>query len=133
MDARSDVRYTSNTTKNTISHLRTDSAAAPREAAEGRATMTRTTGSLRPDSSDRTLCGDAAYGFVTTLLDERYAEAARARMANGHGSPLRTRVGRRIVSLGQAIGGRTLVPPAPDARPTTAIGTVGRHGTAEGY
>ena len=95
--------------------------------------MTRTTGSLRPDSSDRTLCGDAAYGFVTTLLDERYAEAARARMANGHGSPLRTRVGRRIVSLGQAIGGRALVPPAPDARPTTAIGTVGRHGTAEGY
>jgi hypothetical protein len=132
MDARSDVRYTSNTTKNTISHLRT-SAAAPREAAEGRATMTRTTGSLGPDSSDRTLCGDAAYGFVITLLDERYAEAARARMASGHGSPLRTRVGRRIVSLGQAIGGRALVPPAPETRPTTAIATVGRRGTAEGY
>lgn len=94
--------------------------------------MTRTTGSLRPDSFERTLCGDAAYGFVTTMLDERYAEAARARMASTQGSPLRTRVGRRIVTLGQAIGGRALVPPAPDARPTTAIAAVGRRGTAEG-
>jgi hypothetical protein len=133
VDARREVRYPSNTTKHTISHLRTDGAAAARKAAEGRATMTRTTGSLRPDTFDRTLCGDAAYGFVTTMLDERYAEAARARMANTQGSPLRTRVGRRIVSLGQAIGGRALVPPAPETRSTTAIAAAGRRGTAEGF
>jgi hypothetical protein len=132
MNGRREVRYASNTTKHTMSHVRTDGTAAAREAAEGRATMTRTTGSLRPDTFDRTLCGDAAYGFVTTMLDERYAEAARARMASTQGSPLRTRVGRRIVSLGQAIGGRALVPPAPDARPATAIAAVGRRGTAEG-
>ncbi len=132
MDAREDVRYTSNTTKHTMTHVRTDGTAAAREAAEGRATMTRTTGSLRPDTFDRTLCGDAAYGFVTAMLDERYAEAARARTASAQGSQLRTRVGRGIVSLGQAIAGRTLVPPAPDAGPTTAIAAVGRRGTAEG-
>ena len=94
--------------------------------------MTRTSGSLRPENHDRTLCGDAAYGFVTTMLDERYAAAAHARMANGRGTPLRTRVGLRIVSLGQAIGGRTLVPGVTDARRPTAIATPGRRGTAEG-
>jgi hypothetical protein len=42
-------------------------------------------------------------------------------------------VGRRIVSLGQAIGGRALVPPAPETRSTTAIAAAGRRGTAEGF
>ena len=132
MNGRSEVRYTSNTPKHAVTHVRTDDAAAAREAADGRATMTRTTGSLRPDSFDRTLYGDAAYGFVTTMLDERYAGAARARMAGTHGVPLRSRIGRSIVSLGQAIGGRALVPPTPAARPPTAIAAGGRRGTAEG-
>lgn len=35
MDARSEVRYTSNTTKHAVTHVRVDEEAAAREAAKG--------------------------------------------------------------------------------------------------
>lgn len=100
--------------------------------AEGRTAMTRTSGSFRPDHVDRTINGGAGYEFVTTVLADRYAEAERARLATTPGASLRTRIGRGIVSLGQAIGGRALVPPSSDVLPGTQLGAGARGRTAEG-
>lgn len=121
----------SNTMEHPSDHRPDHDQAALAGTAEGRAAMTRTSGSFRPDHLDQTVNGGAGYEFVTAVLADRYAEAERARLATTPGASVRTRVGRGIVALGQAIGGRALVRTIPEEGPA-AIAAAGRRGTAEG-
>ncbi|MCU0506608.1 MAG: hypothetical protein MUE82_12740 [Chloroflexi bacterium] len=114
MNAQVDVRYPSHINQSAMNHTQRERAA---EAAEGRSTMRETRGIQRPVFFDHTVHGGASYDFVTTVLGDRLEEAARARVGRsaGAGPSGRTRLGRAVISLGTALGGRATVPAAADA------------------
>ncbi len=121
MDVRPDVRYQSNTMKKTRDHRWTvDTRADP--AAEGSLTMT-TSGWSGPKAFDRVTCGEAAYGSVTLLLEERMHAASEARRAEDRTRTrsLRARAGMAVVALGTRIGGRALERPVADTLPSPTL------------
>ena len=91
-----------------------------------------TTSTMRPDPSGRTVNGGASYDLVTMIVAERLLEAESARACAHAGPSLRARLGRTVVRLGTAIGGRSIVPAAGDASPGSSLATVNRTGSAAG-